>query len=113
MQNWNKLDISGAKPPVRNCHAACCIAGPLTGQKHPILMVIGGWHTDSSTLGDVWLLDVDEAMWSEVGTLYLTVLTSNLASYKHADSYVKPVCTHKETLILAECEYMCYIYWLQ
>ena len=73
MQNWNKLDISGAKPPVRNCHAACCIAGPLTGQKHPILMVVGGWHTDSSALGDVWLLDVDEAMWSEVGTLYLTV----------------------------------------
>ena len=69
LQHWTKLNISGAKPPVRNCHAACCIAGPLTGQYHPQLMVIGGWYTDASTLGDVWLLDVDKGVWSEVGML--------------------------------------------
>lgn len=72
LQQWTKVKVSGAKPPVRNSHAICCIAGLPTGQHHPLLMVVGGWYTDASTLNDVWLLDVDRGVWSEVGMSYLT-----------------------------------------
>ena len=57
------------KPPARNSHTTCCIAGPLTGQQHPILMVMGGYATGVGVAGDVWLLDVDKGVWSEVGML--------------------------------------------
>ena len=79
LQNWTKLKVSTAKPLVRNSHTACCIAGPLTGQQHPILMIVGGWYTDSSVLGDVWLLDVDKGVWSEVRGYFVSgCVTSNL-----------------------------------
>ena len=65
--------VFGAKPPVRNGHATCCIAGPLTGQEHPLLMLVGGWYTDASLLGDVWLLDVDRRTWTQVNISYLIV----------------------------------------
>ena len=68
MQHWTKV-VGGNKPPARDTHAACCIAGPLTGQEHPLLMVVGGW-SGREVLGDVWLLDVDKGVWSEVGLLY-------------------------------------------
>ena len=84
---------SQKRPPARSSHTACCIAGPLTGQEHPILMVVGGWNVKKA-LSDVWLLDVDKWVWSEVGMLYLIVLP---VIYKHADSYSKPVCTHRNT----------------
>ena len=64
------MKVSGAKPAVRNSHVACCIAGPLTGQQYPILTMFGGWYTDASLLGDVWLLDMDRGVWSEVSILY-------------------------------------------
>ena len=32
-------------------HTACCIAGPLTGEKHPLLLVGGGW--DRGALKDL------------------------------------------------------------
>ena len=64
MQHWTKLNITGDKPPPRNSHATCCIEGPLTGQSHPLLMVVGGYG--GTALGDVWLLDVDKRVWSEV-----------------------------------------------
>ena len=67
IQHWTKLKMSGAKPPARFRHTACCIAGPLTGQEHPLLMVVGG--IGSEYHGDVWLLDVDKGVWSEVGML--------------------------------------------
>ena len=42
-QHWTKLDTAGGpRPPARYEHAACCIAGPLTGQEHPLLLVAGG-----------------------------------------------------------------------
>ena len=68
MQHWTKLKVFGAKPRARTHHATCCIAGPLTGQEHPILMVVGGMAEDwkTSKLSDVWLLDVDKGAWSEV-----------------------------------------------
>ena len=53
-------------PPARHQHAACCIAGPLTGQEHPLLLVGGGLGEDLSVLQDMWVLDVDREMWSEV-----------------------------------------------
>ena len=69
IQHWRKLKMSGAKPLARFRHTACCIAGPLTGQEHPLLMVVGG--IGSEYYGDVWLLDVDKGVWSEVGMLYI------------------------------------------
>ena len=49
-------------------HAACCIAGPLTGQEHPLLLVGGGFD-GSDAFNDKWLLDVDRGVWSEVSEL--------------------------------------------
>ena len=67
------MEISD-KPPARSAHAAFCIAGPLTGQQQPLLMVVGG-STGFFTppLGDVWLLDVDKGEWTKVGVLCLIV----------------------------------------
>ena len=56
------------KPRNREYHAACCIAGPLTGEEHPLLMVIGGRRDDMRIVDDVWILDVDAGVWSEVST---------------------------------------------
>ena len=36
-------------------------------------MVVGGITLGVGTAGDVWLLDVDKGVWSEVGMLYLIV----------------------------------------
>ena len=42
-QHWTKLDTTGGpRPPARASHAICCIAGTLTGQEHPLLLVAGG-----------------------------------------------------------------------
>jgi len=68
MQHWTKLEISGTKPSPRSLHATCCIAGPLTGQHHPILLIVGGYERNKS-LCDAWLLDVDRGVWSEVSVL--------------------------------------------
>ena len=68
MQHWTKLKVSGVKPSARSVHAACCIAGPLTGQQHSILMVVGGYD-GRGVLGDVWLLEVDKGIWTEVSIL--------------------------------------------
>ena len=87
MQHWTKVG-SGEKPPVRYSHTVCCIAGPLTGQEHPLLIVVGG--DGQKVFSDVWLLDVDKGEWSEVGMLYLIALP---VIYKHADSCSK-LCLH-------------------
>ena len=68
MQHWTRLNITTDKLPPRNSHATCCIESPLTGQQHPLLMVVGGYD-----LGDVWLLDLDKGVWSEVGMSYVIV----------------------------------------
>ena len=68
MQHWTKLKVSGAKPPARNSHTTCCIAGPFTGQQHPVVAVING--NIGGPVGDVWLLDVNSGVWSKVSTLY-------------------------------------------
>ena len=67
MQHWMKV-VSKNKPPARCRHTACCIAGPLTGQEHPLLMVVGGWN-ERKMFSDVWLLDVDKRVWSKVGMI--------------------------------------------
>ena len=89
MQHWTKVS-TGEKPPARCSHTACCIAGPLTGQEHPLLIVVGGDGDRLKVLSDVWLLDVDKGVWSEVGMLYLIALP---VIYKHADSCSK-LCLH-------------------
>ena len=81
---------SGIIPPVRESHTVCCVAGPLTGQEHPLLMVVGGINGGLKALSDVWLLDVDKGVWSVVGMLYLIALP---VIYKHADSCSK-LCLH-------------------
>lgn len=63
MQHWTKL---GSDPPARASHTTSCIDGPHTRQRHPLLMVVGGWDVTKRRLGDVWLLDVDKGIWSEV-----------------------------------------------
>ena len=77
MQHWTKV-VSGKKPPARCNHTAGCIAGPLTGQEHPLLLVVEG-QSDGVVFGDVWLLDVDNGVWSEVGMLYLPTCKNSKA----------------------------------
>ena len=89
MQQWTKVG-TGGKPPARCWHTACCIVGPLTGQEHSVLMVVGGIGDGWKVLSDVWLLDLDKGVWSEVGMLYLIALP---VIYKHADSCSK-LCLH-------------------
>ena len=88
MQHWTKV-ASGKRPQPRDSHTACCIASPLTGQEHSVLMVVGG-QDGLMVLSDVWLLDVDKGVWSEVGMLYLIAWP---VIYKHADSCSK-LCLH-------------------
>lgn len=58
------MSVSGAKPPTRFDHATCCVAGPLTGQHHAVVMVVGGYA--GRVLSDIWLLDLAKEEWSEV-----------------------------------------------
>ena len=56
--------VQGEPWPVRRSrHAACCLN---YGQDHPQLLVHGGRDNDTKTLGDMWILDVDTAKWTEV-----------------------------------------------
>ena len=80
-QHWTKLDTTGG-PRRRDSHAACCIAGPLTGQEHPLLLVGGGDGGSLSALKDMWLLDVDKGVWSKVSGLIVWCMMS----------YIKSVC---------------------
>ena len=66
LQHWTKLDVSGPKPPARSRHAACYIAGPLTGQEHPLLLVAGGLGDDYKVLQDMWILDINGRKWKQV-----------------------------------------------
>ena len=82
-QHWTKLDTTGGpRPPARYEHAACCIAGPLTGQEHPLLLVAGG---RGGALKDMWVLDVDRGVWREVSGLIVWCMMSyiNSVCYKH------------------------------
>ena len=83
MQHWTKL-VSEDKPPARSYQGAFCIEGPLTGQQHPLVMVVGGCDDGMKAFGDVWLLDVDRSVWSKVSILYVTVQP---VTHKHVDSY--------------------------
>lgn len=65
LQNWTELSVRD-RPPVKSSHTACCIAGPATGQDHPLLMVIGGVDHSGTVFGDVWVLDLDSLVWTEV-----------------------------------------------
>ena len=91
LQHWTKLKIAGAKPPARCLHAACCIAGPLTGQQHPLLLVVGG--SGDNRFGDMWLLDVDKRMWSEV-RLQSPFLPLHCMLYYLTSSSLNTIWTH-------------------
>ena len=65
LQHWTKLEFSGPKPPARDRQGACCIAGPLTGQEHPLLLV-SGLGAGNKVLQDMWILDIDGRKWKEV-----------------------------------------------
>ena len=95
-QHWTKLDTPGGpRPPARESHAACCIAGPLTGQEHPLLLVGGGLR--GGVLKDMWVLDVDRGVWSEV---------SGLISVWCMMSYIKSVLYISMCCCLPTCGYM-------
>ena len=78
-QHWSKVKTSGGRPPARGYHAACCIAGPLTGQPHPLLMVTGGLDEGMEALSDVWVLDVAQGLWSQV--LHVCISVVGLTMY--------------------------------
>ena len=86
-QHWTKLDTTGGpRPPARHFHAACCIAGPLTGQEHPLLLVGGGFRGfGGGVLTDMWVLDVDRGVWNEVSSLIVWCMMSCIKSvcYKY------------------------------
>ena len=77
-QHWSKVKTSGGRPPTRDDHA-CCIAGHLTGQPHPLLMVVGGWGDGLDVLSDVWVLDVAQGLWSQV--LHVCISAVGLTMY--------------------------------
>ena len=80
-QHWSKLDTTrGPSPSARYFHAACCIAGPLTGKKHPRLLV-GGGYNGWEVFKDTWLLDVDREVWNEVSDLITWCMMSYIKSY--------------------------------
>ena len=60
------MRIMGKKPSPRDDHALFCIAGPLTGEHDPLLMVVGGFGDGLAGLSDAWLLDVTRGLWKEV-----------------------------------------------
>ena len=95
MQHWTKLH-TGVRPRHSTSHAACCIAGPLTGEKHPLLMVIGGQLDNGEALDDVWLLDVDDVLWTKVGTSVLCPVVCsgvyNVLWTKVGNGYTVPCC---------------------
>ena len=63
MQHWSKLEIQGESCPVRRYgHAAVCLG---YGGDHPQLLVTGGYDGTTS-LSDVWLLDLQSGRWREV-----------------------------------------------
>ena len=68
----------GPRPRARESHTACCIAGPLTGQEHPLLLVEGGLSGALSALTDMWVLDVDRGVWSEVSGLIVCMVYDEL-----------------------------------
>ena len=89
LQHWTKLHTTGGpRPPARDSHAACCIAVPLTGQEHPLLLVGGGYSGDvfsGTVLKDICVLDVDRGVWSEVSGLivWCTMSYNKSVCYKH------------------------------
>ena len=91
-QYWTKLDTTGdPRPRARHSHTACCIAGPLTGQEYPLLLVggglgkalnavlIGGGYSDG-VLKDMWVLDVDRGVWSQVSSLIVLCMMRYIKS---------------------------------
>ena len=66
MQVVSKLEKQEREPwPVEKvAHAACCFS---FGTKNPHLLVTGGLDNEGKTLKDVWLFDVTNRRWKEVG----------------------------------------------
>ena len=66
MQVVSKLEKREGEPwPVgRAFHAACCFG---FGTKNPHLLMTGGLDNKLKTLKDVWLFDVTNRRWIEVG----------------------------------------------
>ena len=51
------------KPTRRSFHAACCLK---YGEDRPKVLISGGLNEGKNVLGDMWILDVDSGMWTEV-----------------------------------------------
>lgn len=60
-----------SKPPARSSHTACCIRG-----RHPVLVVVGGLGDGCIVYSDVWVLDIEEGIWTLVWqVLYEIIIT--------------------------------------
>ena len=59
------MDTQGHSPRARWGHAACCIAGPFTGEEHPLLLVDRGYTDQGVALRDIWMLDVERGIWNK------------------------------------------------
>ena len=82
-QHWSKLHTSsyrGPSPPTRFHHVACSVAPP-TEHDYPLLLVGGGVGESGDVLKDMWVLDVDREVWSEVSDLVLFICNINYMLY--------------------------------
>ena len=50
------------QPSARDGHSACAIQE----QPRPLMLVTGGWGTMDNALNDMWLLDINSGLWSQV-----------------------------------------------
>ena len=75
-QHWHKVDITGRLSPcARFSHAACSIGFQ---REHPLILVKGGCirlidqlkNVLMEVLNDMWVLDVDKAIWSKVSARF-------------------------------------------
>lgn len=72
-QHWSKLQARGYSPRPRWRHAACCIASPLTGDKHPLLLVERGC-IDGEVFKDTWMLDIERRVWNKASCWFVNYM---------------------------------------
>ena len=90
-QVWTKLSGPSGSPPsppqptpsvllhpsARDGHAACVIEG----RPRPLMLVTGGWDAMDHALNDMWLLDVNSGIWSQVHMFCIRVVRIQYLDY--------------------------------
>ena len=70
MQHWTTLDVSGTKPPSRSSNGSFSLLG---SDNRPLLMVVGGLGNDAEFFSDIWQLDIDNGVWTEVSNMVVKI----------------------------------------